>query len=64
MKIRIFLSSLTLILFSLLGCASIKDNGYIVYSLWFLVIVGFLFIIFTSIYAILLLAKNYGNRKR
>lgn len=58
MKTRIFLSCLTVILFSLLGCASIQDNGYIIYSLWFLVIVAAIFILGTTIYAISISLKS------
>lgn len=58
MKIRIFLSCLTVILFSLLGCASIQDNGYIIYSLWFLVVIAALFIIGTAIYTIVISQKS------
>lgn len=58
MKRRIFLSCLTVILFCLLGCASIQDNGYIIYSLWFLVVVAALFIGGTFVYAIYLLSRR------
>lgn len=62
MKTRIFLSCLTVILFSLLGCASIQDNGYIIYSLWFLVVVGVLFVVSSAVYTYISYRKRRASQ--